>query len=75
MRKIYLLGTILLALWACDKQDSNIEKKPQINTEEELPNTSDTEPINLTEMDNGNRAMMQAFYWDVEPRGGWWDKV
>lgn len=75
MRKIYLLGTILLALWACDKQDSNIEKKPQINTEEELPNTSDTEPINLTEMDNGNRAMMQAFYWDVEPRGGWWDKI
>src|SRR5690606_39104364 len=27
----------------------------------------------LEEYDNGSGVMMQAFYWDVEPRHEWWD--
>ncbi|GHA29461.1 alpha-amylase [Salinimicrobium marinum] len=30
------------------------------------------QPIDLEEYSNGSGVMMQAFYWDVEPRHGWW---
>ena len=31
--------------------------------------------LNLEEYDNGSRVMMQAFYWDVEPRFEWWNTI
>lgn len=31
--------------------------------------------LNLDDYDNGSRVMMQAFYWDVEPRFTWWNNI
>ncbi|MEH6659527.1 alpha-amylase [Leeuwenhoekiella marinoflava] len=31
--------------------------------------------LNLEDYDNGSRVMMQAFYWDVEPRFEWWNTL
>jgi alpha-amylase len=36
---------------------------------------AEAQPINLNDYDNGTGVMMQAFYWDVEPRHGWWDLI
>jgi alpha-amylase len=37
------------------------------------PPPAELQPINLQDYDNGSGVMMQAFYWDVEPRHEWWD--
>jgi alpha-amylase len=34
-----------------------------------------SEGRDLKEISNGRGVMMQAFYWDVEPRFAWWDNV
>ncbi|MFD2518454.1 alpha-amylase [Salinimicrobium flavum] len=34
---------------------------------------AEVQAIDLNSYDNGSGVMMQAFYWDVEPRHGWWD--
>ena len=39
----------------------------------ESPKPQEVSPLDLSVMDNGNRVMMQTFYWDVEPRGDWWN--
>lgn len=32
-------------------------------------------PLDLSAIDNGNRVMMQAFYWDTTPKFEWWNIV
>lgn len=58
---IYLLA--ICSLLSC-KKDNKGEPTPQ-----------NVSPIDLTKIDNGNRVMMQTFYWDVEPRGEWWNTI
>ncbi|MBS9464245.1 alpha-amylase [Flagellimonas sp. 389] len=41
-----------------------------VNNNEEVSEGQD-----LTAFLNGNGVMMQAFYWDVEPRFEWWDLI
>jgi alpha-amylase len=31
--------------------------------------------LNLADYNNGTGVMMQAFYWDVEPRHEWWTTI
>ncbi|WP_335964942.1 alpha-amylase [Galbibacter sp. PAP.153] len=61
----------LFALWmcACTNDDD------QVTTPEpdETPTNIELVPLDLSSIDNGSRVMMQAFYWDVEPRGEWWN--
>lgn len=57
-----VLGSLFFA--QCSKSDSPTPEKPDVN---------DVEAIDLTTIDNGNRAMMQTFYWDVTPIGNWWN--
>ena len=64
--------SLLLALGACSKDDDNSEPKPGGGGEENPP-VATVEPLDLASYDNGSGVMMQAFYWDVEPRFEWWD--
>ncbi|EKY13271.1 alpha-amylase [Capnocytophaga sp. oral taxon 324] len=59
---IYLLAGLLA--FSCDKKSNNDNLEPQ-----------NTVPLDLTKIDNGNRVMMQAFYWDVTPLGEWWNTI
>ena len=59
---IYLLAGFLA--FSCDKKSNNDNPEPQ-----------NTVPLDLTKIDNGNRVMMQAFYWDVTPLGEWWNTI
>ena len=59
---IYLLAGLLA--FSCDKKSNNDNPEPQ-----------NTVPLDLTKIDNGNRVMMQAFYWDVTPLGEWWNTI
>lgn len=38
-----------------------------------LPDSA--EPMDLENMDKLGGVMMQAFYWDVEPKGQWWNQI
>lgn len=60
----FLFITILTA--CTDDNGSNYTVEPP----ESLPEKAD-----LSEYDNGKRVMMQAFYWDVEPRFEWWNTL
>lgn len=57
----YLLAGFLL--FSCDKDNIDPPYVPNLKIQD------------LTQIDNGNRVMMQAFYWDVEPRGEWWNTI
>lgn len=64
MKKIAYCSLLLASvLWVQCKKEAS-EDAPLVAT-----------PLDLAQIDNGNRVMMQAFYWDVEPRGDWWNVV
>ena len=42
---------------------------------EDTPQLQNVNPIDLSTIDNGNRVMMQTFYWDVTPLGEWWNTI
>lgn len=72
----YLLFLSLLSIaLACSSDDPGepIAEEPD-DIPEEVP-TQEYEPLNLDNLDNGQRVMMQAFYWDVEPRHQWWNTI
>lgn len=62
MKYYSLLLAGLLAL-SCSKKENN------------EPVVQNVSAIDLSKIDNGNRVMMQTFYWDVEPRGEWWNTI
>lgn len=58
----------LLLLGSCSTDDDTPTPEPEPKVEIPQPNA-----IDLNDFDNGTGVMMQAFYWDVEPRHEWWD--
>ena len=73
-----ILVSSSLLLGSCSTDDSSDPVDPtDDNTEVPAPNPEPTDPqsIDLSQYDNGSRVMMQAFYWDVEPRFAWWDNL
>ncbi|QLE00826.1 alpha-amylase [Galbibacter sp. BG1] len=66
-----LIYTAVLAtslLWSCSSDDdTTAEPQPEPTPEAEIV------PLELSNYDNGSRVMMQTFYWDVEPKGEWWN--
>ena len=42
---------------------------------EDTPQVKNVSSIDLSIIDNGNRVMMQTFYWDVTPIGEWWNTI
>ena len=64
----------LLMLGACSSDDEGTPSDPGTGGETPVdPPPAQAQPIDLSTFDNGTGVMMQAFYWDVEPRHGWWD--
>ncbi|AVM51143.1 alpha-amylase [Capnocytophaga sp. oral taxon 878] len=57
---ILLAGILAIS---CTKKENNEPVVQNVN------------PMDLTKIDNGNRVMMQTFYWDVEPRQQWWNTI
>ncbi|MEL4306687.1 alpha-amylase [Joostella sp. CR20] len=62
MKTKLLLLLTLTALIGCSKSDDN-----------STPEAPTVVPLDLSNYNNGSSVMMQAFYWDVEPRGDWWN--
>lgn len=73
-KKFLVYGAIvsmLAGMTSCSSDNDPIE-----NTDDGqvvIPPTEEPTALNLENYDNGTGVMMQAFYWDVEPRHGWWD--
>ncbi|WP_029033490.1 alpha-amylase [Salinimicrobium terrae] len=61
----------LLLLAGCSTNDDTVDTDQESETVDPPP--VEAQPINLADYDNGSGVMMQAFYWDVEPVGEWWD--
>lgn len=74
-RKQYLYPFLfaLLMLGACSSDDDGKTTDPDNGGGTVDPPPVEAQPMNLSDYDNGTGVMMQAFYWDVEPRHGWWD--
>nr|WP_316928636.1 alpha-amylase family glycosyl hydrolase [Gillisia sp. JM1] len=66
---IYLIAfALLLGFASCSKDDDPSKEAP-------TPNPTGPQALNLENYKNGSGVMMQTFYWDVEPRGEWWNKL
>ncbi|MCC8358844.1 alpha-amylase [Salinimicrobium sediminilitoris] len=76
MKKSKFLYPFLFSIFmlgACSTDDDNVETDPGNGTVD--PSPVGAQPMNLEDYDNGTGVMMQAFYWDVEPRHAWWDLI
>jgi alpha-amylase len=70
-KKIIYFGSLIglfLVLNACSKDNDPIVEPEAPNPVPEVP-----QALDLANYQNGSGVMMQTFYWDVEPRGEWWD--
>ncbi|MDN3593571.1 alpha-amylase [Zunongwangia endophytica] len=68
-----LLYFLVLALiFSCSSDDDTVVDSDDDNGMEQPEPVS---ALNLSDYDNGSRVMMQAFYWDVEPRFEWWNTI
>ena len=67
LKNTVVLSVLILTLLACSSDDNN---NYTIAPPETIPKKAD-----LNHYDNGRRVMMQAFYWDVEPRFEWWNTL
>ena len=66
----YLL--ILVIFFSCSSDDDTpVDPDDDNGIEQPEPVSA----LNLAEYDNGSGVMMQAFYWDVEPRFEWWNTI
>lgn len=68
---LYPLFVVLLLFSGCSADDSPEDTGD--GDGEVAPPPAEVEPLNLADYHNGTGVMMQAFYWDVEPRHEWWD--
>lgn len=71
MKTIYIYAFLLslaLSFTSCSSDD---DAMPVVEPPTETAVTY--EPLDLSNYDNGEGVMMQAFYWDVLPRHEWWD--
>lgn len=69
-----LLLSSLLSITACSTDDGPSDG-PTGGGTETPPVSSDPQPIDLKDYENGSGVMMQSFYWDVEPRHEWWNNL
>ncbi|RNL83750.1 alpha-amylase [Sinomicrobium pectinilyticum] len=67
LKNTVVLSFLILTFLACSSDDNN---NYTIAPPETIPKKAD-----LSHYDNGRRVMMQAFYWDVEPRFEWWNTL
>ncbi|MCM4155625.1 alpha-amylase [Gramella sp. AN32] len=67
-----LLLLLFLAITSCSKDGDPVDPTDDTGGTPNPPPTTPT-AIDLNAYANGSGVMMQAFYWDVEPRFGWWD--
>lgn len=70
---LYPFLFVFLTLGACSTDDEGTDPDPGTGGGTVDPPPAAAQPINLADYDNGTGVMMQAFYWDVEPRHEWWD--
>lgn len=63
---------ILLLFTGCSADDEATPVDSGDGNEQVDP-FANVQPLNLSDYKNGTGVLMQAFYWDVEPVGGWWD--
>jgi len=72
MKKIKFTSLIVFALMlgftSCSKDEDPSKETP-------APTPSGPQALNLENYKNGSGVMMQTFYWDVEPRGEWWNVI
>ena len=69
-KKILLLCIFAIVASGCFNED-DLPPKSETGSESAPVETG----LDLAQFNNGNGVMMQAFYWDVEPSGGWYDVV
>ncbi|WP_300434719.1 alpha-amylase [Christiangramia sp.] len=77
MKTIYKSVLVLIfsvILSSCSEDDDNQVVDPTDDVTE-IPENPEPKAIDLSAYDNGSRVMMQAFYWDVEPRFEWWNNL
>ena len=60
MKKTFVLSLFLLVTIACSKSKNE---------------PIDSAPMDLNMVQSSGGVMMQGFYWDVEPRGDWWNTI
>lgn len=63
----------MLTIFSCSKDETPDGPPDPGNGGGVEPPVEEPEPLDLASYDNGSGVMMQAFYWDVEPRFEWWD--
>ncbi len=64
-----LLGGMVLGLTGCTEDDNTIDQGEPVITSQSLK-------MDLSQFKRDDSGVfMQAFYWDVEPKGGWYDQV
>ena len=82
--KTLLIGALFISAMSCN--DDDVEEIATLDPQEEqgdpvIPTPGDDdlefpEGMDLTtELNDDSRVMMQAFYWDCEPVGDWWNLV
>lgn len=70
-KKIIYFGSLIsmfLVLNACSDDND-----PIVEPEVQIPVPEVPQALDLADYQNGSGVMLQSFYWDVEPRGAWWD--
>src|SRR5690606_6258978 len=72
MKAIHFLSILLTLLSIGCSSDDSLEKEPEV-----APPPVDVvvTPISLETYNSEQGVMMQSFYWDVEPRGQWWNII
>lgn len=69
-----LLLSLIFLVSACSSEDDSPNPDPDPGDGDgQVDPPVEAQPIDLTSYDSGIGVMMQAFYWDVEPRHEWWD--
>ena len=68
-KRLLLAGCIAASIFmSCNKEDDSTDSTTTTPT-------SETDKLNLNDYQNGSAVMMQAFYWDVEPIGEWYNEI
>lgn len=79
MKLLRFLGLLLFSfgIFSCSTDDDSTGETPDPTDDEVVvtPPVDDPQALDLDTYDNGSRVMMQAFYWDVEPRFEWWNTI
>lgn len=75
MKNKFLLITAIISIFfgtiSCSSDNDPIDVTD--DGQGEIPAPEVPAAINLSDYNNGSGVMMQAFYWDVEPRHEWWE--